>query len=200
MKKFMFVAMVVASAGVSQAASITWSAPTGAPAATAGLYVYAMTGTAADQAAVFALLDVGNVKGFQSYYAGLDAVNSVSALSLGADSHVQLGSGITSAGGFLTDVATFGTPNSFVNLTHQGVFYVIFDNADPTMATQFSISQLVDVNLGAGGATPGGITWANWGGLGVSGNGTWLPIPEPTTMVVMAAGIAALGLRRRFRK
>ncbi|MCL2104304.1 MAG: PEP-CTERM sorting domain-containing protein [Kiritimatiellaeota bacterium] len=198
MKKFMFIATVIASAGILQAASISWSAASGSGVGSDG-YVYVMTGTSTDYSAVVALLGAGNVAGFQSYFNSLDRSTDYTVGSIAANSHLALGAGTTTSGLFLSSHAgSYGTPDNFLGGSSQSVFFVIFDGADPLSADNYSVSYLYNQNLLASGARNYAITWANWGGQGVAG--VWLPIPEPTTMVVMAAGIAALGLRRRFRK
>lgn len=39
-----------------------------------------------------------------------------------------------------------------------------------------------------------------YGGTGVSGDNVWIAVPEPTSMALLALGVAAIGLRRRLRK
>jgi len=205
MKKFIVIAMVATFAVISQAASFNWVV-NGTGLGTAG-YCYAMTGTAADRTAVELLLAAGDIAGFQAYYAGLDSVFDIvpPVATYGANSHVALGDGqtLTTPPGGLTAVSLGGFKNVFVDSTAQGVFFVLFDNANPLNADNYNLSARIGGTLpGAGGAaTEFNPTWGNWGGAGVSGSTTWMPIiPEPTAMALLALGAAAVGLRRRFRK
>jgi len=202
MKKFIIIAMVAVSAVISQAASFNWNV-TNTGLGTDG-YGYAFTGTAADRAAVALLLAAGDIGAFQAYYAGLDNVYTHEGADFGANSHVALGAGqtLTAPPGGLTAVALGGAKNVFEGSTVQGVFYVLFDNADPLKAEYYNISARIQATLPAGGATSTSFNpaWANWGGTGVSGSTTWMPVPEPTAMALLALGAAAVGLRRRFRK
>jgi len=93
-------------------------------------------------------------------------------------------------------------PDVFAPLSQQSVFYVIFNSSDLTSEDlKYSVSQFYTQDLNNTGSKAYTITWANWGGTGVSGSGMWQEIiPEPTAMALLALGAAALGLRRRFRK
>jgi len=204
MKKFMMMIVVAASAGLLQAAAIAWNAGGGSGLGSEA-YIYAMTGTAADKAAVELLLAAGDVAGFQSYYAGLVDVYTYAGELLGSNSNVALGAGVTGGsipGGLANTNFAPLAPQVFEGLSAQGVFYVIFDNADPLAADLYSVSQRFTptVPSGSGTSAPVAGSWANWGGTGVSGSTTWQDVPEPTAMALLALGAAALGLRRRFRK
>ena len=194
----MFIATVIASAGILQAAQIGWNAGGGSGLGT-DAYIYAMTGSASDYTAVLNLLSTGGINDFQSYYNGLDHADTG---TYGANSHVALGAGATVNGMFTySSPGAYGLPDSFAGGSVQNVFFVILDASTVAAANNYSVSVLLSNTLPPSGTQNYAATWAAWGGPGVNGNGTWMPIiPEPTTMVVMAAGIAALGLRRRFRK
>ena len=82
--------------------------------------------------------------------------------------------------------------------------------------TQTGVANLVDVNTGdyfvataiAGtddliDATPTfgvGVNYWDSASMGFAGVGSWSAVPEPTSMALLALGVAAVGLRRKFRK
>ena len=202
MKKFMLMMTVAASAGILQAAQIGWNAGANSGLAANG-YIYAMTGTSSDYNAVLAALGVpsGTYESFMSYYNAMDSV--FSGGPYGANSHVSLGSGQTNAGGALLSTVAGGSPDVFPGSSMQGVFFVMFNNANPALATEYTISYRNQQTLNATGTLNFSTTWANWQGMGQIGTGSWqpvIPVPEPTAMALVALGAAAVGLRRRFRK
>ena len=205
MKKFMLMLMGVASAGFLQASSISWTAAGGNASMGTGGYIFAICGTSADRTAAMGYLGADNLAGFLSWYDTLTPVASAS--SLGANSTVSLGKGQTLANGTLNAAAFGVAPDVFLGSNPQSVFFVIFDSTafdTSTALFHYSVSNIAGpTNLGATGSTAFSITWANWGGSGVSGSTMWQDIhgvPEPTAMALVALGAAAVGLRRRFRK
>ncbi len=193
-------ATLLVMAVATQAAQISWNCGGGSGLAANG-YVYAFTGTSANRTTVLNLLAGSVVADFNTYYNGLTYVGTEKTSTVPADSHLAMGKAVTVGGAVLSSSIYATPPNAFVGSSQQGMFYVMFNNADYTKATQFAVSTVQVQALLATGAKAYSTTWANWGGTGVSGTTMWTAVvPEPTSMALLALGVAAVGLRRRFKK
>lgn len=104
------------------------------------------------------------------------------------------GSAVVLTTGFNDTTASAGafsalTSDSFAASTKYWGELVITKN-DGTWTRSTSVSSFTTPDTGNGAFNTGNFTW----------NANWTPIPEPTSMALLAIGVAAIGLRRKFMK
>lgn len=75
------------------------------------------------------------------------------------------------------------------------LYMVIFDAATIGAANYFMVSSAITKTFGASGNNTYTFTTA-----GGTLPGSWTAVPEPTAMALLALGVAAIGLRRKFIK
>lgn len=177
MKKVVYALMAVLFAGFCQAAQINWVV-TGINTPTKDGDVWKNTGSALEGAQLY-LFQVDQVA--QSSVADAILGGTFSSVSGSAiDNGASNGSGVK----LLKAAGNYSAPDSFD-------FYVVAF-ASTTDGDFFMVSETKSVTW-----TGAANQMANWA---LPATAEWQVIPEPTSMALLALGVAAVGLRRRFRK
>ena len=188
MKKMLAIVAVMAMAGVASAASFMWSSGNSRFVDASGAdtsnfqggtisLVYLGNGASADWEGA-SLVTWGNsgVDGVMGTSKGANRVYNTFVFNY-ADGDVANGQWYGVA--FVDVAGTFGTANQIYQLQYQA--------SGLAVDTAYQIAGLAD---------------DSWAGtpFNYAPGGNYQIVPEPTSMALLALGVAALGLRRKFRK
>ena len=199
MKKLLTLAVVVATIGLAQAATLNWSAmqiyqpkknPTDANVAVnGGLALLFITEQSGDFGAGLTTIDdvVAFITGGATAVVN-ESTQKVTGLKKGNETIDVAASGATNASGLLSGATgyygNFGAGDSLK------AFAVIFDGATLDTASNYIVTGIKEASWTSS-------TGAKTVTFGSQANATWTPVPEPSTAALALAGLALLLKRRK---
>ena len=176
MKKLLIALTAVAVVSAAQAASVGWS--------------LAGANNFANDAYMFFVIGQNGVSGTDTITGLLDSGDVAGAAAK------AFGSGTVASNGAAN--VTAGNSGKTLDAGTYTAFYVIFDANPATSATKYALVTSANMTNKEIKSTVASFTFAAQNQSSVLNNANnWKAVPEPTTVALLALGLAAVGLKRK---